>query len=126
MSLKLGTRIDRLYKLRDEIRAKEKALKTLKAKFSKEEDAIFKGYKKQELDGAQGKVGKVTIKRTVVGNIKNYKTFTNWLMKHKHPELLQRRVSNVAYRELLDQRKGKLIPGMESFEKITLSLTKAR
>ncbi len=66
------------------------------------------------------------INESEVFSFEDFEKFTQFMLRHKHPELLQRRLSAPAVRALIDQRGGTAIPGLGTYTKRKLSITKAR
>ncbi len=64
------------------------------------------------------------IKVEPVPQLKDWNAFELFCIRHKRIDLLQRRISAVVWRELLEERGGMAIPGVEPFEKRKLSVRK--
>ena len=62
----------------------------------------------------------VSITTSVVADVKEWDSFYAFIAKNKFFHLLQRRVSEPAYRELLDA--GKKVPGVLPFTKKKLNV----
>lgn len=63
-----------------------------------------------------------SISETVVAVIDDYDKYVNWVSRNKAWYLFERRVASAAYRDLLETRKGRAIPGLRSFTKRSLNL----
>ena len=122
--LKIGTLIDRLWKADQEVKAKEAEVKKLKAKRGDIEDEIYARFTKDQINGATGKLAKVSLRRSKSGTITDYDAFEKFVYRNKALELLQTRISNKAWQERVTQRKGKPIPGVSTFERVSISLRK--
>jgi hypothetical protein len=72
------------------------------------------------IDKMTGKHASVSITSTVVANVEDWDAFGAYILKNKLLHMLQRRVSDPAYRELLDA--GKKVPGVQPFNKKRLNL----
>ena len=72
------------------------------------------------LDKASGSKATVSISANTVANVEDWDSFWSYIIKNKYTHLLQRRVSDPAYRELLEQ--GKRVPGVQPFVKRTLNV----
>ena len=75
------------------------------------------------VDKFSGKLGTVSISTNVVANVEDWDALYPYIAKNKLWHLLQRRVSDPAYRELLDA--GKKVPGVQPFSKKRLNLRAA-
>ena len=71
-------------------------------------------------DKAQGSKASVTISKNVVANVTDWDELWPYIVKNKFYGLVQRRVTDTAYRELLDL--GKKVPGVEPFTKRALTV----
>lgn len=119
----LGQAIDLLYQLenqRKDFQRKadvyDRAAKDLKA-------ILINEVKKQDLNGAAGAVARIKISTERVASLKDFAEFFKYLVKTKNPALIQRRINNEAVREIWES--GKEVPGVEPFDVVKLSLTKA-
>ena len=65
----------------------------------------------------------VTRKETIVGQMRDREKFNKYIKQHGSFELYESRISSTAYREHLELRKGRPIPGTEKYTKVTLGLT---
>jgi predicted metal-binding protein len=74
------------------------------------------------IDGARGKLASVGINESIVPTVEDWDEFYRFIHRNKGYHLLERRAAAGAYRELLEQRKGKPVPGVVPFKKRTLSL----
>ena len=84
---------------------------------------IIQNLPKSELEGAKGKVGKVTLGLKTTVKITDWGEFYKYLVKTKNFALLQRRPGDAAIQEIWES--GKKVPGAEPFNVVTLSITKA-
>ena len=122
MPKSIGACIDLLYETRQKRLDGQKAVDAVALQEREIEDHILKQFEKVELSGAKGGIAQVSIKQTVVYNISDWDAVFSYATKHNAPDLLQKRLSSTAIRDRLDN--GEEIPGIESFTKIGLSLTK--
>lgn len=122
MADKLGKQIDDLFKLRDGIRALDKELKEMKAAKAEAERAIMLLMDDDEILKASGRAATASISENVVPQVEDWELFYPFIHRGKKFHLLERRPSSTAYREELELRKGKPIPGVRPFTKRTLNL----
>ena len=135
----LGVLIDKLNTLRAE-------KKSISEKFD-EVDALYKAVEAQikgrldeeGMDKATGKTATVSLSEVVVGNVTDWDKVYALIHKNKAYYLLQKRVSDPAFRELYEMEYNKLakkkgfdpekldkatvVPGFEPFTKVNLNLT---
>lgn len=116
--------IDRMWKLREDKRALTAKLKPIEEEYDELEKSLKAALIEGESTGAKTKKASASLSEEVVGNIKDWDSFTAYIKKSGHFHLLQRRISNPAFRELagLLSKKGG-VPGVEAFKKINLTLT---
>ncbi len=116
--------IDRMYKLREEKRVLAAKLKPIEEEYDQLEKDLKAALIERGSEGDKTKLASASLSEEVVGNIKDWDSFTAYIKKSGHFHLLQRRISNPAFRELsaLLVKKGG-VPGVEAFTKINLTLT---
>jgi hypothetical protein len=116
----VGTAIDDLWKLREEKRKAELLVTEIEAKIEALQEVLMEELGKAGLDKATGKQASVSISSGVVANVEDWTVFWAYVAKTKNFQLIQKRVSDTAYRELLDM--GRTIPGVSPFTKRRLNL----
>jgi hypothetical protein len=119
---KLGSCVDLAYTLRAERLEIERQADEVKAKETLLKDHIINTFSKADIDGAKGKVASASITRSVKGNVTDWSQVYAFVAKKGAWDLMERRLNNKAYRDRLEA--GEEIPGTESFDVVTLSLTK--
>ncbi len=131
VKLKLGTLIDRLYKAQQhiaeasrEVARAERVVQQRKHKAAGIETEIRARFKKDTLEGSEGKLARVSLKKVVGPQLKDWDKLAAFVIKNKAPELFQRRISKQAWLDWLDDRKQRPIPGISKYEEIRLSVTK--
>ena len=110
----VGAEIDKLAPLDEKLKKANAAAKAAKEAFDEQKEFVMEVLAQRNLDGGKGKKKSVTIGEEEVGQIKDAEKFWNFVHRNKANELLQNRISNPAYRELLQVRKGRPIPGVET------------
>lgn len=119
----LGKDIDDLFQLREKKRKLESAIKDIEGQASLIEERLMENMEKNGVERTTGKLGTVSITSSVVANVEDWDLFGAYILKNKLLHMLQRRVSDPAYRELLDA--GKKVPGVTPFNKKRLNLRAA-
>ncbi len=119
---KLGTLIDNMQKIRVERAALAKKDKELEDKLNDLEKDVKERLLAEGMDKASGKLATASLKRSLVGNVKDWEKVYAYVKRSGNFQLFQRRLSDAAYREILE-KKGADIPGIEQFNKIGLGLT---
>jgi len=118
----LGTLIDNLYSLRAERLEREKSVREMKSQESLLTDQIMEQMKEVDTTRAGGELANVSINPLTVAHVSNWEQFHAFIAKTGYFHLLQKRVSDPAYRELLE--KEITVPGVEPTVLSKLSLTK--
>ena len=116
----LGTLVDKLWAVREERRELDAQVKALEGQASDLESEIMETMAEQGLDKMSGAMASVSITTNTVANVESWDDFLAFVYKKKYGHLLQRRVSDPAYRELLEQ--GVKVPGVNPFSKQRLNL----
>ena len=121
---KIGTKIDHLFAMSETISEREHELKELKSKRAELEADIIKHLHTENATDAGGKMGKVSISVTKHANVKDWKKYYEYIHKHKAFDLLQRRVSDKAYFDRIEE--GEKIPGVEVYTREKLNRSRRR
>jgi hypothetical protein len=66
----------------------------------------------------------VSVSINTVASVKDWDKFYKYIRKNDAFHLLERRPASKAWREEVEIRRGKVVPGTEGFEKRTLNLRK--
>lgn len=123
MADKKGSLLKRLIDARNEIRTAEEVVKKHKEKYDNLAQQLMDQMKADGVDMTGDKaVATASITSTKVAQVTDWEKFYRYISRNKAFYLLQRRVSDVAYRETLEDRKGRDIPGTEPFIKQRLNL----
>ena len=133
MALKLSTLIDKAYDQQDRVKEKarlvslaEAAKKKEQIKLDKTLNEIQDRFDKDKIEGHETKKAKATLKKVTNFNIKDWGKLTAFVHKEKAYEVFQRRLNRSAIVERQDARKGRPLPGVQTFQKVTLSITKGK
>ena len=118
-----GTTVDKLVGLRNKKRDLEASVKSLEGQIEELQSQLLEEMESAGVDKFSGKLGTVSISTNVVANVEDWDALYPYIAKNKLWHLLQRRVSDPAYRELLDT--GKKVPGVQPFSKKRLNLRAA-
>lgn len=116
----LGTLADRIWASREEKRRLEAEVKVVGEKIAELEEELMTRMGSENTDKAAGTKASVSITTTVVADVQDWDSFWPYIAKNKLFHLVQRRVSDPAYRELLDM--GKKVPGVQPFSKRKLNV----
>lgn len=133
MALRLGTLIDKFYDQQEMVKEKGRAVTV--AETAKKREAIklqtigleiIDRFSKDKIEGHETPKAKATLKRVIGFNIKDWAALTAFVHKQQAYELFQRRLNKSAILEHLEARKGRPVPGVSQFQKVTLSVTKGK
>ena len=116
----VGAIIDQIWATREEKRRLEAQVKEVSLKIEEQESQLMERLEKEGLDKATGTKASVSVGTSVVADVQDWDAFWAYIFKNKYSHLLQRRVSEPAYRELLDA--GKKVPGVLPFTKRKLNI----
>jgi len=118
----LGLQIDALYKLKEELRAHQEVEKGIQERIAAAEAKLMETMEAEGVEKSTGKLATISISETVTGNVTDWDVFWGYILKTKNTQLLQRRVSDPAIRELFALKSS--IPGVEPFTKKRLNVRK--
>ncbi len=116
----MGALIDSIWASREEKRRLEIQVKEVEAAIAELQIQLMERMEAEGTDKAQGSKASVTISKNVVANVEDWDAFWAYVIKKKYTHLLQRRVSDPVYRELLEA--GQNVPGVEPFTKRALTV----
>lgn len=116
----LGALIDKAFDLREKKRAAELIVKKIEAEIQELEEPLLAAADAQGLDQARGKKASLSISPITTCNVLDWNVLWPYIAKTKNFHLVQKRISDPAYRELLEL--GRLVPGTEPFSKRRLNL----
>lgn len=116
----IGEMVDDLATLRDRKRELEAQVKEIEGEYAALEEQLMERLKAEKTDASRGSKASCSITKNVVANVIDWDAFHEYIRKNKYFHLLQRRVSDTAYRELLEA--GKKVAGVEPFTKERLNL----
>ena len=121
----LGKLIDQLNDARDAKRKHAEQEKVLNATYSEIEQSIMARLAAEGMDKATGKKATASISNVTVANVEDWDKFHAFIKKNNFFHLLQRRVSDPGFRELLEQKGAAAMAkvGVVPFVKQNLNLT---
>lgn len=115
-----GKMIDVYWATREEKRRLQAELKEIEAKLEEFEGQLFERLDAEGMEKGTGTKASISISSNTVAKVDDWDEFWKFIIKNKFTHLLQRRVSDPAYRELVEA--GKKVPGVVPFIKRTLNL----
>lgn len=122
----LGTCVDNLKKLRDEKAALKKKhdaeMKKITDQITALENHLIETIPKSKLNGAMGKLAKVSLIKKDVPTVDDWSKVYDYIGSHDAFDMMQRRVNVKAIEDRW--KAGEKIPGVTTFTKVTLSVTK--
>lgn len=119
----LGQEVDKLDKLRQARQKKNKEFEEAKAAEKEQEQYVMEMLKSQRLDKASGKAITAGITKSEVTRVQDWQKVEQFAKRNNALYIFQRRLSEPSVRELVQNRKGKPLPGTEMVEIEKLSVT---
>lgn len=123
LTKQLAAAADRLYTTRLERLALQKQVDALAKQEGEAREFIINNLSKNDAKGITGKVAQAIIKMKKIARVADWEAFSAYVLKTKRLDLLQRRVSDEAIMELWEDNKK--VPGVEPFDVVSVSCTKA-
>jgi hypothetical protein len=120
--MKLGSKVDALFKLREERRKLEAKSEKLKEKERGIEDKLIEEISSEDATGVVGKWAKATVHVKTIATVENWDVFYAHILKTKDFSFLNRAVGQAAVKERWEAKK--VVPGVVPFHKKSVSLTK--
>ncbi len=115
-----GAIIDQLWAIREEKRLLTAQLSDVEKKQKDIEAILMERLESEGMDKATGRKASVSVSINVVADVQDWDEFWKYIIGKKYTHMLQKRVSDPAYRELLE--KGVKVPGVIPFSKRTLNV----
>lgn len=122
MADKKGALLKRLINARNDIRVADEVVKKHKEKYDNLAQQMLELMAIDGVTSTGSDDASCSVRKTVVAQVTDWEKFYRYIKKNNAFFLLQKRVGDVAYRETLEERKGRDIPGTEPFTKIGLNL----
>lgn len=116
----LGKIIDAMYELREKRRVLEAESAKLEAEYKEQEELLMQRMEAEGTDKATGKKAGASITSGIVANVTDWEAVEKFIKRTGNFQLFQRRVSDAAYRELMESKGA--VPGMEPFVKKRVNL----
>lgn len=125
-----GVYIDEIYTLKNvDLKEANAKVASLKKLLGTKIDDMESKFKKSELNGMIGKIGKLKIEPVDKIVMDDYDIFNAWVIKNKAIDCYQKKLSEKAILDRMVDKKGrptnKLPPGLKFFKTIKYSITKA-
>lgn len=108
--------------MREEIRKHEAAIKILEEQKYSIEAFLLETMDAAGIDQARGQRATITKSPRDVPLVKDWDKFYAYIYKAKAFHLLERRAARAAWSEEVESRKGKPLPGVEAFKKVSLNM----
>ncbi len=118
----IGVQIDTLITMREEMRKLNRQAEKIKEVFDADSETLRLAMIDQGMAKATGLLGTVSLKEMVIAHVKDWDRVYNYILRNKAFHMLQKRISEPAFREAVELRKGKKIPGIEPFTKKGINL----
>lgn len=115
----VGKTIDKIFSLRKKKVELESAIKDLEGQIAILDAEVMEAFEAAGLEKSATKTGTVSLGTSTIAQVTDWDAFLTYIYKNKYGHLLQRRVSDPAWRELVEQ--GKKVPGTTAFTKKRLS-----
>lgn len=126
MDRNLGDKIDAYYLARDARITAEKELAAVKQKEDEMKNELLSILEESSLSSASGSIASISLSENVVPTVEDWDKFYQYVHRHKAYHLLERRPAAAPYREELEIRSGKDIPGVKPFTRKTLNMSKSK
>ena len=111
----IGKQIDRIFDLRKKKAELEAAIKDLDGQLETASSELMEAMQSAGIERSSTGRGTASISTSVVAQVEDWDKFLAYIYKNKYGHLLQRRVSDPAWRELIEN--GKKVPGTTPFNK---------
>lgn len=115
----IGKTIDKIFSLRKKKAELEAAVKDVEGQIALLDAEVLEALEASGVEKTATKHGTVSISTSTVAQVTDWDAFLAYIYRNKYGHLLQRRVSDPAWRELVER--GKKVPGTTGFTKKRLN-----
>lgn len=115
-----GALIDQHWAAREEKRRLEEQVKEVDVKLKELEETLMERMDAEGLEKATGTKATASISSSIVADVQDWDALWAFIARNKFFHMIQRRVSDPAYRELLEM--GKKVPGVQAFNRRKVNL----
>ncbi len=122
----LGRAVNDLHTRREKIREVESTLNALKKDYAELADIAMDEMESLGLDQVRGTKATLSVKKTDVANVNDWDKVYNYIHRHKAYHLMFRRLSDASFREELELRGKRGIPGVEIFTRRSAGLLNSK
>lgn len=119
----LGSEVDKLFDLREAKRELEAKAALIEAEYKEVEERVLRRMEEEKSSGVKSAKASASITLQTVATVEDWKKVDAYIKKTGALHLLQRRIFDAAYREILEG--GKKVPGVSPFTKKRLNLRAA-
>lgn len=120
LTASIGENIDKLHDLRERKRALEAEIKVIDGEYDGIEEALMAQLASQGVTLSRGAKATASISTSIVAEIDDFDALCKFVKRTGYFHLFQRRISDPAFRELLEQKGA--VPGLKPFPKKKLNL----
>lgn len=117
----LGEKIDKLFLLREQKLKYNDVIKEIQKEFDGLQEDIILNLQGEDIKKATGEKASASVSMGFYPTVNDLEKFVDWVFKNKKYEMMQRRLSSVAVKEMYDET-NKLPPGTEAHTKAKLNL----
>lgn len=122
--LTLGDLIDQGAEIKDRLDEANKVVREIQKQKTENQEAIIAALEAQGITSSGGAAYTASVSEEEVFNIDDYEALSRFVVRNKATYLFQRRLSTTAVRELIEQKGGKLLPGLTKAKIKKLSFRK--
>ena len=114
--------MNKLFKLREKIAAKNKEVDALKKQYNDLKEELILTIQKTGSDVIRSQLATASVVQKDVPSVKDWNAFGAWVYEHQAIHCLQRRVSAPAIREIMERNEDEPPPGVEIVPIFDISL----
>ena len=122
----IGAKVNKLQEIREKIREQEAKTNELKKSYTALSDEVMDEMEENGLDQVRGTKATLSLKKTDVANVLDWEKVYNYIHRHKAYHLMFRRIADAAFREELELRGKRGIPGIEVFTRRSCGLLNSK
>lgn len=120
----LGGKIDALFRLREQKTELAGKIRAIEKEFDIMQEQVMMALDSADTRLAEGRSATASITEETQPSVQDWDTLHPWISKNKAQYLYYRRLNAAAFRELLESRRGRKIPGVDAISVRKLHLRK--
>jgi len=122
----IGQMINAYYEARERLREATTVVNIIKEEMADLETRLIETMETVGVESSRAELATATITESTTARIEDWDSYVNWVRKRPalRMHLFEKRIAQLAFREMMEQGRGKLPPGITTYTRKKISLLK--